>query len=205
MKTIAASIATSILLAALAPAQPPRYTVTDLGAVGSTLGQPFSVNNNSLVSGAAPVADTSVHAVLWYQGHKLDIGTPGLAGQEGLAFGGNNSASFGVNERGQAVGEAATSSRDPNGEDFCGFKSLGLPSVGTTCLPFAWQYFVMTPLPTLGGNNGAAQAINSRGQVAGTAEATVRDPACPAPACFSSSPSSGKTAKPGNYRRTRAI
>ena len=181
MKTIAASIATSILLAALAPAQPPRYTVTDLGAVGSVLGQPFFVTNNSLVSGAAAGTDTSVHAVLWYQGHKLDIGTPGLAGQEGLAFGGNNSASFGVNERGQAVGEAATSSRDPNGEDFCGFKSLGLPSVGTTCLPFAWQYFVMTPLPTLGGNNGAAQAINSRGQVAGTAEATVRDPACPAP------------------------
>jgi hypothetical protein len=30
MKTIVTSIATSILLAALAAAQPPRYTITDL-------------------------------------------------------------------------------------------------------------------------------------------------------------------------------
>jgi probable HAF family extracellular repeat protein len=188
MKPIAASIAASILLAAIAAAQPPRYTVTDLGAVGSTIGQPFFVTNNSLVSGAAPVADTSVHAVLWYRGQETDIGTPGLAGPDGLAFGGNNSAAFGVNERGQAVGEAASSTVDPNGEDFCGFKSFGLPSFGTTCLPFVWQYFVMTPLPTLGGNNGAAQAINSRGQVAGTAETTMRDPACPAPQLFQFKP-----------------
>jgi uncharacterized membrane protein len=191
MKTIVTSIAASILLVALAPAQPPHYTVTDLGAVGNTVGQPFSVTNSSLVSGAAPVADTSVHAVLWYQGVKIDIGTPGLAGPDGAAFGAHNSS--------------ATSTLDPNGEDFCGFKSFGLPSFGTTCLPFVWQYFVMSPLPTLGGNNGFANAINSRGVVAGTAETTVRNPACPAPSCFSSSPSSGKMAKSRNSQPTRAI
>src|ERR1700691_4777991 len=101
MKTIVTSIAASLLLAALAPAQPPHYTVTDLGAVGSTFGQPFSVNNSNLVSGAAPVADTSVHAVLWYQGVKIDIGTPGLGGPDGQAFGAMNSSAFAVNERGQ--------------------------------------------------------------------------------------------------------
>src|ERR1700691_1509722 len=99
MKTIVTSIAASLLLAALAPAQPPHYTVTDLGAVGSTFGQPFSVTNTNLVSGAAPVADTSVHAVLWYQGQQIDIGTPGLAGLDGVAFGGNNSAAWAVDER----------------------------------------------------------------------------------------------------------
>jgi probable HAF family extracellular repeat protein len=181
MKTIVISIAAGVLLATLAPAQPPRYTVTDLGAVGNTLGQTFFVTNNSLVSGAAPAADTSVHAVLWYQGVKIDIGTPGLGGPAGAAAGGHNSSAFAVDERGQAVGEAATSTADPNGEDFCGFKSFGLPSSGTTCVPFVRQYFAMTPLPTLGGNNGMAHAINSRGVVAGTAEATFRDPACPAP------------------------
>jgi probable HAF family extracellular repeat protein len=188
MKPVLTSIAASILLAALAAAQPPRYTITDLGAVGSTLGQPFAVTNNSLVSGAAPVADNSVHAVLWYQGQKLDIGTPGLAGLDGIAYGGNNSSAFAVNERGHAAGEAASSTMDPNGEDFCGFKSFGLPSFGTTCLPFVWQYFVMTPLPTLGGNNGFAHAINSRGVVAGTTETTMRDPACPAPQLFQFKP-----------------
>jgi probable HAF family extracellular repeat protein len=181
MKTILTSLAAGTLLAALAPAQPPRYTVTDLGAVGSTLGQPFFVTNNGLVSGAAPATDTSVHAVLWYQGVKTDIGTPGLGGPDGAAFVDHNSSAFAVNERGQAAGEADSSTLDPNGEDFCGFKSFGLPSFGATCLPFVWQYFVMTPLPTLGGNNGAALAINSRGVVAGTAETTVGDPACPAP------------------------
>jgi probable HAF family extracellular repeat protein len=163
--------------------------------VGNTIGQPFFVNNSSLVSGAAPVADTSVHAVLWYQGVKIDIGTPGLAGLDGIAYGGDNSAAFGVNERGQAVGEAATSTLDPNGEDFCGFKSFGLPSFGTTCVPFVWQYFVMTPLPTLGGNNGFAYAINSRGEVAGTAENTTPDPACSAPQVFQFKPVIWENAK----------
>jgi probable HAF family extracellular repeat protein len=119
---------------------------------------------------------------------KIDIGTPGLAGLDAVAYGGNNSSAFAVNERGQAVGEAATSTLDPNGEDFCGFKSFGLPSFGTTCAPFVWQYFVMTPLPTLGGNNGFAHAINSRGVVAGTAENTTADPACPAPQLFQFKP-----------------
>jgi probable HAF family extracellular repeat protein len=39
----------------------------------------------------------------------------------------------------------------------------------------------MTPLPTLGGNNGYATAVNSRGQVVGWAETPVHDPTCDAP------------------------
>ena len=57
-----------------------------------------------------------MHAVLWYKGQKIDIGTLGL--------GGPNSVAFGVNESGQAVGEAQT--LVPNGEDFCGFNAFGL-------------------------------------------------------------------------------
>src|ERR1035438_9558547 len=88
---------------------------------------------------------------------------------------------IGVNAWGQAVGEAQTSALDPLGEDFCGFKALGLPSTGTTCLPFLGQYGVVTPLPTLGGNNGVANQIDNRGDVAGMAENATPDPACPAP------------------------
>jgi probable HAF family extracellular repeat protein len=36
----------------------------------------------------------------------------------------------------------------------------------------------MTPLPTLGGNNGSASDINNRGQVVGIAENTTPDPTC---------------------------
>jgi probable HAF family extracellular repeat protein len=52
--------------------------------------------------------------------------------------------------------------------------------VGTTCLPFLWQYAVTIPLPTLGGN-GAANQVNSHGAVAGMSENTTFDPSCPGP------------------------
>ncbi|MGA7409262.1 MAG: hypothetical protein WBW33_02190, partial [Bryobacteraceae bacterium] len=68
---------------------------------------------------------------------------------------------------------------DPKGEDFCGFAALGLPSSVTSCLPFLWQNGVMNPLPTLGGNNGAANQINNRGEAAGMAENDITDTACP--------------------------
>src|SRR5229473_8370729 len=170
MKPILTSIAASSLLAALAIAQPPRYTITDLGSVGGSPGQPYVITNNGLIGGAAAIPDGRMHAILWYKGLKLmDIGTPGL--------GGPNSAAFGVNEFGQTVGQAETSV--PNGgEDFCGFKALGFPS-GTTCLPFLWQNGVMTKLPTLGGANGYANMINNRGEVAGLAENNTKDPGCP--------------------------
>jgi hypothetical protein len=66
-------------------------------------------------------------------------------------------------------------------EDFCGFKALGLPSAGNTCLPFLWQNGAMTALPTLGGNNGAVNQINKNGEMAGLAESATPDPGCPAP------------------------
>jgi hypothetical protein len=86
------------------------------------------------------------------------------------------------------VGAAETSTSDPNGEDFCGFAAMGYQSSGTTCLPFLWQLGVTTALPTLGGNNGDAEQINNRGEVAGLAENSTPDPACPAPQVFQSKP-----------------
>ncbi|MGA7415034.1 MAG: hypothetical protein WBW33_31480, partial [Bryobacteraceae bacterium] len=103
MNTIRTSIAVGSLLTALAMAQPPIFTVTDLGDVGPA-GQPFVITNNGLISGAAAFPDNSLHGVLWYNGRKLDIGTPGLKGP--------NSMAFGVNQWAQAVGEVQTLSSD---------------------------------------------------------------------------------------------
>lgn len=172
MKSIVTSIAVSSLLAALAIAQTPSYTVSDLGAVGPN-GQPFFITNHGLTSGTANVSSGAAHAVLYYKGLRGDIGAPGLGGQ--------NSVSYGANEFGQAVGLAQTSTPDPNGEDFCGFLAQGLPSTGTTCLPFLWQYAVTIPLPTLGGSNGTAYQVNKQGIVAGFAENATPDPGCTAP------------------------
>ena len=180
MKSLTTLLAAGNLLAALAMAQPTGHTFTDLGIVGAQPGQPFFVTNNALASGAATATDGTAHAVLWYRGLKIDISTPGL--------GGGNTVAFGNNEKGQAVGQADTSKTDPKGEDFCGFQFMGVTSHGAKCLPFLWEYGVMAALPTLGGNNGVANAINSRGDVAGLAENATPDPACPAPQVFQFKP-----------------
>src|ERR1700685_2096613 len=130
MKSTLTLIAAGGLLATPALAQTPSYTATDLGALGPN-GQPFVITNNGLIAGSATLGNGVLHAVLWYKGLRGDIGAPGLGGQ--------NSVAYGVNERGQAAGAAQTSTADPNGEDFCGFKTVGLPSKGTTCLPFLSQ------------------------------------------------------------------
>ena len=144
---------------------PRRYAVIDLGAVGNPPGQPYGITNNGLVIGAAASSATVMHAVFWYKTLKIDIGVYGL--------GGPNSAGFGVNELGQAVGTAETSAI--NNEDFCGFNAYGFPS-STACAPFVWQFGRMFALPTLGGANGQALAINNGGEVAGMAETTYADP-----------------------------
>jgi probable HAF family extracellular repeat protein len=179
MKSTLILIAAGSLLSALAVAQTPRYTITDLGALGPN-GQPYSIANNGLIGGTAVLSGAAEHAVLFYKGQKGDLATPGLGGQ--------NSVVYSANERGQAVGQAETSTHDPNGEDFCGFKALGQPAAGTTCLPFLWQYAVMSPLPTLGGSNGTALMVNKSGTVAGYAENTTVDPKCPAPQKFQFKP-----------------
>jgi probable HAF family extracellular repeat protein len=46
---------------------------------------------------------------------------------------------------------------------------------------FKWQNGQMKALPTLGGNNGFATAVNDRGQIVGWAENKVHDPTCVAP------------------------
>ena len=146
--------------------QPPHYTVTDLGTLpDGSFSLAIGVNAHRMVIGASGLPDGTQHAVLWYRGSITDIGAPGL--------GGPNSGAFGVNERGQASGLAETPNSDPNGEDFCGF------GTHLVCLAFLWRGGVMTPLPTLGGNNGEAGQINNRGEVAGNAENTTLDPTCP--------------------------
>jgi probable HAF family extracellular repeat protein len=179
MKTLLTSIAAGSLLAALVQAQTqPRFTITDLGVVGPA-GQPYIVANQGLIGGSSTFPDNALHAVVWYAGEQVDISTPGLKGI--------NSQAMGINQSGQIVGESGTQTIDPNGEDFCGFAALGLTAYGQTCVPFLWEYGVMTPLPT-SGNNGVANKINNRGEVAGMEETGIADPNCPAPQKFQFKP-----------------
>jgi probable HAF family extracellular repeat protein len=84
------------------------------------------------------------------------------------------------NNRGEVAGFSDTLTLDPNAENCFGGLFGDLPTP-YTCLPFVWRDGVMTALPTLGGNNGVAAAINNRGQLAGVAETPTSDPTCAPP------------------------
>jgi len=152
------------------------YKVQDLGVqhpnnLGMTMGlnnsgwslimdqrlDPFSISLSAhLVSGTVRISLGELN---------LELGTLG---------GTNSSINWnGINDREEAVGMSETSVPDPNGEDVCGF------GTHLICLPFLWQNGVMSALPTVGGNNGQASAINNKGQVVGYAENGVVDPTCP--------------------------
>jgi len=127
-----------------------HYTVADLGTLGGTFSIAYGINDRGQVDGFATVpGDGATHAFVWKNGPLVDLGT----------LGGPNSQSFaGPSEALQAAGLAETSMSDPNGEDFCG---LGTNLI---CIGFLWHNGVMTPLDTLGGNNGQADEINDQGQ-----------------------------------------
>ena len=106
-------------------------------------------------------------AVINIDGLNIDLGTLGKPdGNSWINWGG-------INDRGEAVGMSETADLDPNGEDVCGF------GTHLTCVPFLWRDGHMSALPTVGGNNGQASAINNRGQVVGYSETANTDPTCP--------------------------
>jgi probable HAF family extracellular repeat protein len=159
-----------------------RYIVTDLGPIGPPPAQPFALSASGFVSGEVVLAGGTVsvsHAVIWKGRSMTDISSPGM--------GGPNSAAFGVNVWGQAVGQADTSTPDPKGENFCGSSALGLTHSGNTCVPFLFQEAAMSALPLLSdsagasGNNGQAWQINRFGVAAGSSENTTADSTCPGP------------------------
>jgi probable HAF family extracellular repeat protein len=168
-KTSIAPVATLLLVAlavpALLAAQPSRYEVVDLGTLGGTFGWANGIDNGGSVAGFSTLPlDQNVHAFIWQKGVMTDLGTLG---------GPNSIPSFSpFSERGEIGGAAETSTPDPNGEDACFFGTQ------LTCRPVVWHDGTITELPTLGGNNGAANQVNNRGQVAGTAENTVPLPPC---------------------------
>jgi probable HAF family extracellular repeat protein len=149
------------------------YRVTDLGTLHSGyFGCAMGVNNHGWTETQYGDLDASGKLVkgrvaINVDGFTLDLGTLGGPNSWDNPFGGE------INDRGEAVGYSETSAPDPNGEDICGF------GTHLTCRPFLWKNGHMKALPTLGGNNGQASAMNNRGQITGFAENGVVDSTCP--------------------------
>jgi probable HAF family extracellular repeat protein len=155
------------------------YKITDLGTNNSkdNFSMAMGLNNQ----GWAENMDGSVNppinnlfttvsrgrAVININGLNIDLGTLGKPdGNSWINWGG-------INDRGEAVGMSETADLDPNGEDVCGF------GTHLVCVPFLWKNGHMSALPTVGGNNGQASAINNRGEVVGYSETASTDPTCP--------------------------
>jgi probable HAF family extracellular repeat protein len=151
-----------------------HYYVFNLGTLGGDSSSGNSINTLGWVTGISNLAgNTDVHAALWLYGRQFDLGT----------LGGPNSGTLWPvhNNRGVIAGVSDTSEFDPLGETWsCG---AFFPASHTThtCVGFVWKHGVMTPLPTLGGNNGFATGANDTGQVVGWAETTTHDPTCVSP------------------------
>jgi probable HAF family extracellular repeat protein len=153
------------------------YQVADQGTLGDdNFGMVMGLNNQGWTQNMdgdvnPPITSTSTtvasgRAVMNINGHNIDLGT----------LGGKNSWTNygGINDRGENVGLAETSVPDPDGEDFCAFGTK------LTCRGFYWRDGHMMALPTLGGNNAQAAAINNRGQIVGISETAEQDSGCPA-------------------------
>src|SRR5580658_9079327 len=153
------------------------YKVQDLGVQRpDNLGMAMGLNNSGWTLNMEQLLDpfsisTSAHLVAGTV--RVSIGELNLP--LGTLGGKNSSINWnGINDREDSVGMSETSVLDPNGEDLCGF------GTHASCLPFLWQNGVMRALPTLGGINGQASAINNSGQVVGYAEDGIVDSTCPA-------------------------
>lgn len=145
--------------------------IKDLGTLGGNHSIAIGINNRGQVVGVSvnTVPDpfsllyrgfpngTQTRGFLWHKGHMRDLGT----------LGGPDTQAFGLNERGQAVGESYINST-PN-------PTTGLPPVD----PFFWtEDRGMIDLGTLGGAWGTAGALNNRGQVIGNSSLAADPGAC---------------------------
>lgn len=153
--------------------EPVNYRLVELPTLGGAQDFANFINDRGWVTGAADLTGgQNEHAFLWRDGQMLDLGT----------LGGSNSLAWPVNDAGEVAGDSITSTADPLKENFCHFNIDGVSeSTDRTCLGFTWLHGVMTPLPTLGGNNSSVFGINNRGQIAGTAEVAEPDPSCVPP------------------------
>jgi uncharacterized membrane protein len=165
---------TALLMTAQRNTPSPKYTVYDLGPTGNLYSTGSDVNDWGVVVGSETVSENGVsqaHAALWYRDTLLDIKQLADERQPGLL--GPNSAGGAINDSGLVLLGGETTSPDPNNENFCGY------GTGLQCVAMLWSKGVLSVLPNpLGGTNTGVGWINGKGEVAGFAENSVRDPEC---------------------------
>jgi probable HAF family extracellular repeat protein len=150
-----------------------KYQVEDLGTLNDGFfGCTMGVNNHGWTETQYGLLEAGKllkgRVAINVDGFTFPLPTLGGPNNWDNPFGGE------INDRREAVGYSETDVLDPNGEDVCGF------GTHLTCSAFLWRNGQMSALPTLGGNNAQASAINNRGQITGFAENGTVDSSCSA-------------------------
>lgn len=117
------------------------------GAPQGSLAGAYAIDRRGHAVGSSPTGQTWSHAILFDGVQTLDLGAfdeDGCGGCSLYSFG------YGMNDKGQVVGSSLTGD-------------------GKT-RAFVWKDGVMTKLPTLGGSNSEAYAINEHGVAVGMAD-----------------------------------
>ena len=138
--------------------------LTDLGALpGTQWSAPNWISGNGLIAGVSETVQNDPltalpegHGVVWRNGSITDVGT---------LPGGYNSFAWGVNNRGQVVGDATNGTPDPFSYYYGQILQF---SGGTQTRAFLWdEQNGMQDLGTLGGPDAWAALVNEEGQVTG--------------------------------------
>lgn len=144
--------------------------------LGDPLGGPFSQgttnNQPGWVAGWSLQANSIMHAELWRGGSATDLGTLGGPTLNSAVAWPNR------NHQGVVVGISEISELQPLGENWSCFLAVFFVGDGHVCRGFVWHDGQMSPLPTLGGDNGFATGVNDRDEIVGWAENRIHDPTC---------------------------
>jgi probable HAF family extracellular repeat protein len=148
------------------------YDIRPLSSLGGTSSRGNGINDWGLVSGFSNLeGNTARRGVVWFHDRKFQLDPVG---------GTNSSIAWsGLNNSALVVGITQTSKLQTRTDGWsCRIFFPGPDNTKYTCVGFVWQGGRVTPLPTLGGDNGFATSANNRRQVVGWAETTVADPTC---------------------------
>ena len=159
-----------------------QWTITDLGALGTTGAVATAINNRGEVVGystkrIAGQPGEPFHGFLWQNGAMQDVGVPT----------GSFSRAMGINDRGTIVvtasGDALYLWKDGQWSSlgFAGFASdinksetvVGGASNGSAHHAFLWRDGMLSDLGTLGGTFSSAVAVNDKGVTVGMSDVTA--------------------------------
>lgn len=150
------------------------YRIINLGdPAGGPVSQGTTDNQPGWVAGWSIQADATMQAELWGPGGAaINLGTLGAPTLNSAVAWPNR------NDQGVVVGISETNELQPLGESWSCYLAVFFVADGHVCRGFVWRNGRMSPLPTLGGDNGFATGVNNRGEIVGWAENGTHDPTC---------------------------